>query len=1801
MTGPAAGNPDRGVRATVRPTGTRDAAGGILIVLALGLVLRVIIAYLLPGSGFKVDLDAFRFWASNLASAGLGGFYARPFFHDYTPGYLYVLWLVGQAGAVLGGVGDLIKVPPILADLGLAWLAWSMVLELGASVRAARIAALVVVLNPITWFDSVVWGQVDSVGLVFLLLGLRELWRDRPERSAVLTVVAAIIKPQLGILIPLVAVVTIRRALRPVGGYGAEAPPARRATTTGWEWRVRGPLRILTTGAVGVLTAVALSWPFGLSIPGLVDQIFKTASGYPYLSVNAYNPWALVTVGGTGIAQNSGWVPDVGGTASSVPPFAIGLIPGVVIGSALLALAFVVVATLVARRPDRLTMLVGLTVLALAFFVLPTRVHERYLFPLVALGAILAAISVRWRFAYVASSVATFANMYVVLTTLYPDNPGVRDWLGAGPAIRSWAGVAVIAISQLVVLVWAATELRRGALDRLAREVSDWRRTTPDPEIAAPMAGSPAAPSRPLPPPSPVEAPATAPMRPSAVAAIEARSLSRATGGEVARPGPDGREMPRWEVRERPTDVGLGAWFRARLNDRPIRPDRSRALQGETGGRIDHLDLWVAAVLLVGLMTMRVWRLAEPYQMHFDEVYHARTGTEFLQDWRYGIPHDIYEWTHPHFAKYAIAAGIVAWGDDRVTASSELGVPVTAAVIEPRWDASSTSANRTGDRLYVATGSEVRAYDLATRALVAVFPVPGASALAIDATNHRLIIGTRTGELDVVDTTALDRARAKAESGAAAGASAAALGTAGGPVRQLYVTSDGREVVAALDANRVVTLDATGASVIGTATIAGVAQIADGGSGPVVQADPAAVSNVAAEASSLAGLLGLDRATLEAKLRSVGGSGSPITLGPVPTGSARTSLDAAIAAGSLAGVSVQTVPRVAIAGTGGVAFLDPGSGQVVATVTVGGPAAGVALTTGLDADRLYVTTTTSDGPSVATITVSGDTAKNGPVLAQTFRLPGPGAWVGYDRASQMVHVLGARPAGSSGQTVYVIEPHGNAVYADAALPFTPVALALDAQERYPTTDREQLFALAPTGATATIDVGHHAFAWRLPGVFAGAVMAVLLYLLTRLLFRRRSIALLVALFSAVDGMLFVQSRIGMNDTYVGVFIVAAYLLFAALWTGVWRSWRAFWLVMPVMGLLLGLALASKWVAAYAIGALGVLVLARSALGRLVLIAGMIVATTLLGYMAISVPGGGPGGNYLFMAIMIGLTLVAVVATVVHPIAWSWEEYRFTVVAPAAAGGVVFLAALALGRAGSSIAVGSHAVSPIMVAFALVALAGAAQAGFLVAGRFGFGPLARPPRPDDPAAILEPPAPAPEGWLRIGTWIGLPVAWTLVCLIAIPVVVYVVSYIPWALIENHQLWPGWPPGHTGQTLLELTGQMYQYHNTLSAAHPASSPWWAWIFDLKPVWFYQGSFADGTSAAIYDAGNIVLWWLGIPAMAFVTWQAFVRRSPALALLAIGFACQWVAWARIDRAAFQYHYYTSLPFVVVGVAYFLAELWHGASRRTWLLARLSGAAMVLAPTTLWLFHRPLCGFVGVDSVNPGSQACPTVIPEFDLTGRSLAIVLVVGVGLLVIVRQIVALGRDPAGADGREAAVGSGGAHGPTAGLRPILLTAVGVTAALIVARSAFADTPIVQLQNVAVEPIALVLTIPLLGLAAFVATARDAHRFVAGMLAAIAGWFVLWYPNIAALPLPSTMFNAYQGFLPTYVYPFQFPVSTVNRNLAGPPLFSPVSGVLLVAITITCIVVAYSAWIWRIALAERDLERAEGGPGERLAPG
>ena len=95
-------------------------------------------------------------------------------------------------------------------------------------------------------------------------------------------------------------------------------------------------------------------------------------------------------------------------------------------------------------------------------------------------------------------------------------------------------------------------------------------------------------------------------------------------------------------------------------------------------------------------------------------------------------------------------------------------------------------------------------------------------------------------------------------------------------------------------------------------------------------------------------------------------------------------------------------------------------------------------------------------------------------------------------------------------------------------------------------------------------------------------------------------------------------------------------------------------------------------------------------------------------------------------------------------------------------------------------------------------------------------------------------------------------------------------------------------------------------------------------------------------------------------------------SLAIVVVLWLSLWLPWVRIDRATFQYHVYASLPFLVIALAYLLAELWRGPGPRTWFLARLSAAVAVLGIPLLWLARQPLCRLAGDETANPNGVSC-------------------------------------------------------------------------------------------------------------------------------------------------------------------------------------------------------------------------------------
>ncbi|HJX68435.1 MAG TPA: hypothetical protein VJ258_06930, partial [Candidatus Limnocylindrales bacterium] len=360
---------------------------------------------LLPGSGFPNDLGAFQFWGNDIAVHGPIGFYDRTGFIDYPPVYLLLLGLVSLLTG--GSIGEGVKVLPILADLALAGVVWVMVGELGGSGRRALIAAAIILFNPVTWFNSAIWGQADAVGAIFLLLGLRELQKDRRETASALAVLAVLTKMQLGILGFVVGFVVLRRSLAPRTG---KADPVRILTSIGAGLATLALVCLPFTGldflglanrlssvpglltvAAGLVTALgvfALARRYlplaearrtlvsallgagaavvfaGMVFDSIVSHLLNTFGEYPYLTLNAYNPWALVTTGsGEAMDRGLSWIRDAPFTDPKTgitdPGFVIGPFSATVVTAALglvvLLAAGAVVAWTRARATDRET------------------------------------------------------------------------------------------------------------------------------------------------------------------------------------------------------------------------------------------------------------------------------------------------------------------------------------------------------------------------------------------------------------------------------------------------------------------------------------------------------------------------------------------------------------------------------------------------------------------------------------------------------------------------------------------------------------------------------------------------------------------------------------------------------------------------------------------------------------------------------------------------------------------------------------------------------------------------------------------------------------------------------------------------------------------------------------------------------------------------------------------------------------------------------------------------------------------------------------------------------------------------------------------------------------------------------------------------------------------------------------------------------------------------------------------------------------------------------------------------------
>ncbi len=208
------------------------------------------------------------------------------------------------------------------------------------------------------------------------------------------------------------------------------------------------------------------------------------------------------------------------------------------------------------------------------------------------------------------------------------------------------------------------------------------------------------------------------------------------------------------------------------------------------------------------------------------------------------------------------------------------------------------------------------------------------------------------------------------------------------------------------------------------------------------------------------------------------------------------------------------------------------------------------------------------------------------------------------------------------------------------------------------------------------------------------------------------------------------------------------------------------------------------------------------------------------------------------------------------------------------------------------------------------------------------------------------------------------AWCLLFFVAVPLTIYLLSYADRYAARDFSsvidfLKAVW------QENFGKYNSMLSYHGTpgLGMDHYYYSPWYEWPLMIKPMYYASAAFKpEGVTYAIFCFGNPWVWVVGIAGIVYTVyrwamshhycitgeegvWQ--LQRSdwdvvPAFTL--IGLLAQFLPWVLVPRGTYIYHYFASVPFLMLGTVLML----HHITKRSpkagkWLLIGHLGLCLV------------------------------------------------------------------------------------------------------------------------------------------------------------------------------------------------------------------------------------------------------------------
>jgi len=375
----------------------------ILVLFSAGFIIRLIFAYFYKGH--ETDMICFNAWSDMLKTNGFSSFYTSDSFTDYPPGYMYILYLLGFVKDIFGEGSIftyiILKMPSIISDI----LCGLFIFKLCEKYDRNNFKYLLTgfyIFNPAIILNSAVWGQVDSVFTLFIVLMLYMLSEKKMVYAYFMFAIAIFIKPQALFYFPLLIFGIIENIFL-------------------HDFSFKKFIINLVAGLSAIAFIILLMLPFGFN--NVIDQYINTIGSYDYASVNAYNIW-------TAFGKN--WSSLSGGMS--------------LLGTLSIILTVLASIYLFFIKNDTNKYFMISAFICFSVFVLSVKMHERYAFPVMILLLCAYVISSKKEdmYLYLGISTLQFMNIFHVLFFYTPENAFDKSFYTFGMIIGWTTVIALI-------------------------------------------------------------------------------------------------------------------------------------------------------------------------------------------------------------------------------------------------------------------------------------------------------------------------------------------------------------------------------------------------------------------------------------------------------------------------------------------------------------------------------------------------------------------------------------------------------------------------------------------------------------------------------------------------------------------------------------------------------------------------------------------------------------------------------------------------------------------------------------------------------------------------------------------------------------------------------------------------------------------------------------------------------------------------------------------------------------------------------------------------------------------------------------------------------------------------------------------------------------------------------------------------------------------------------------------------------------------------------------------------------------